>query len=170
MEVLRWQLSYATKEHRGWLAGLNDLQVGRVLTLLHAEPAHSWTVEELAHRAAISRAALAKRFVDVVGETPIQYLTGWRMHLARRLLSESPLGLAEIASRVGYDSEAAFNRAFRRVVGIPPAGWRHAKAPAHRIEDDRQLHRENRIQEESSPGPILRQPVTLTVSSFQAER
>jgi AraC family transcriptional regulator, alkane utilization regulator len=135
MEVLRWQLSYVTEGRRGWLAGLNDLQVGRVLTLLHAEPARSWTVEELAQRAAISRAGLAKRFVELVGETPMQYLTGWRMHLARRLLSESPLGLAEIASRVGYDSEAAFNRAFRRVVGTPPASWRQAKASAQGIED-----------------------------------
>jgi AraC family transcriptional regulator, alkane utilization regulator len=136
LELLRWQLSHATDGRRGWLAGLNDLQVGRVLTLLHAEPARSWTVEELAHRAAISRAALAKRFVDLVGETPMQYLTGWRMHLARRLLIESPLGLAEIASRVGYDSEAAFNRAFRRVAGMPPATWRKAKASAKRTEDE----------------------------------
>jgi AraC-like DNA-binding protein len=135
LEVLRWQLSYATDGHRGWLAGLNDLQVGRVLTLLHAEPARSWTVEDLAQRAAISRAALAKRFVDLVGETPMQYLTGWRMHLARRLLIESPLGLAEIASRVGYDSEAAFNRAFRRATGMPPATWRKAKASARAGED-----------------------------------
>jgi AraC family transcriptional regulator, alkane utilization regulator len=135
LEVLRWQLSHATDGRRGWLAGLNDLQVGRVLTLLHAEPARSWTVEELAQRAAISRAALAKRFVDLVGETPMQYLTGWRMHLARRLLIESPLGLAEIASRVGYDSEAAFNRAFRRAAGMPPATWRKAKAAAKPAED-----------------------------------
>ncbi len=166
MEVLRWQLSYVTKEHRGWLAGLNDLQVGRVLALLHAEPARSWTVEELAHRAAISRAALAKRFVDVVGESPMQYLTGWRMHLARRLLSESPLGLAEIASRVGYDSEAAFNRAFRRIVGIPPASWRHAKAPAHAIEDDQQRVRENARPGGKHRDQILRQPATSTTSSL----
>jgi AraC-like DNA-binding protein len=128
MEVVRWQLTHATAGHRGWLAGLNDPQVGRVLNLLHAEPARSWTVEELAQRAAISRAGLASRFVELVGETPIQYLTGWRMHLARRLLSESTLSLAEIGSRVGYDSEAAFNRAFSRVVGSPPGAWRQAKA------------------------------------------
>jgi AraC-like DNA-binding protein len=132
MEVVRWQLSHATEGHGGWLAGLNDPQVGRAIALLHAEPARAWTVEELAQRAAISRAALAKRFVDLVDETPMQYLIGWRMHLARRLLGESTLGLTEIASRVGYDSEAAFNRAFRRVVGTPPATWRQAKAAAQR--------------------------------------
>ena len=75
----------------------------------------------------MSRAALAKRFVELVGQSPIQYLAGWRMHLARDLLRESTLGLGEIAGRVGYESEAAFNRAFRRLVGSPPATWRHVK-------------------------------------------
>jgi len=145
MEVVRWQLSFVAEGRRGWLAGLNDLQVGRALTLLHAEPARPWTVEELAQRAATSRAALAKRFVELVGETPMQYLTGWRMHLARRLLSESPLGLGEIASRVGYDSEAAFNRAFRRVVGIPPASWRQAKASTQATEDGQPGQREPHV-------------------------
>jgi AraC-like DNA-binding protein len=135
MEIVRWQLSYIAAGRRGWLAGLSDPHVGRVLTLLHAEPARAWTVDELARRAAMSRAALAKRFVELVGETPMQYLTGWRMQLARRLLSESPSGLAEIAARVGYDSEAAFNRAFRRAVGVPPASWRQAKTSSRRIED-----------------------------------
>jgi transcriptional regulator GlxA family with amidase domain len=109
---------------------LNDPHVGRALALLHAEPARAWTVEGLAHQIAMSRAALAKRFVELVGETPIQYLTGWRMHLARRLLLETTLSLAEIAARVGYDSQATFNRAFRRVVGAPPATWRQAKTAA----------------------------------------
>jgi AraC-like DNA-binding protein len=136
MEIVRWQLSYMAAGRRGWLAGLSDPQVGRVLTLLHAEPARSWTVDELAQRAAMSRAALAKRFVELVGETPMQYLTGWRMQLARRLLTESPFGLAEIAARVGYDSETAFNRAFRRAVGMPPASWRQTKISTQRIEDE----------------------------------
>jgi len=127
MEVVRWQLTYVAEGRRGWLAGLNDPHVGRALTLLHAEPARSWTVEELADRAAISRAALAKRFVELVGEAPMQYLAGWRMHLARRLLRESGLSLAEIAFRVGYESEAAFNRAFSRLMGTPPGTWRQSK-------------------------------------------
>jgi AraC family transcriptional regulator, alkane utilization regulator len=76
----------------------------------------------------MSRAALAKRFAELVGQSPIQYLAGWRMHLARDLLRESSLAVGEIAGRVGYESEAAFNRAFRRLVGSPPAAWRHSKA------------------------------------------
>ena len=127
MEVIRWQLRDASAGRRGWLAGLNDPQVGRALALLHAEPKRLWTVEELARRAAISRATLAKRFVDLVGESPMQYLAGWRMHLARHLLRESTLSIGEVAGRVGYESEAAFNRAFRRLVGAPPATWRRAE-------------------------------------------
>jgi AraC family transcriptional regulator, alkane utilization regulator len=127
MEVVRWQLTHVAQGRPGWLAGLNDPHVGRALTLLHAEPARPWTVEELADRAAISRAALGKRFVELVGEAPMTYLAGWRMHLARRLLRDSSLSLAEIASRVGYESEAAFNRAFSRLVGAPPGTWRQSK-------------------------------------------
>jgi AraC-like DNA-binding protein len=128
VEVLRWQLRYAARGPGGWLAGLQDPQVGRVLNLLHGLPDRPWSVEELAREAAMSRAALAKRFVELVGQSPIQYLASWRMHLARDLLRESTLGIGEIAGRVGYDSEAAFNRAFHRHVGSPPATWRQAFA------------------------------------------
>jgi AraC-like DNA-binding protein len=130
MELVRWQLSHASEDHGGWLAGLKDSHVGRALTLLHAEPARPWTVDRLAERVAISRAALARRFVELVGEAPMQYLASWRMHLARGLLRETTLSLAEIAARVGYESEAAFNRAFSRMVGTPPGTWRQAKAAA----------------------------------------
>lgn len=127
MEVLRWQLRYLAEGRIGWLAGLGDPQVGRALAFLHAEPARAWTVEALAEEAGISRAALAKRFVDLVGESPMQYLANWRMHLARQLLRESGLGIGRIAERVGYESEAAFNRAFRRATGTPPATWRRGR-------------------------------------------
>jgi AraC-like DNA-binding protein len=130
MEVVRWQLSYVSKGHGGWLAGLNDPHVGRALTLLHACPERAWTVDELALQVAISRSVLAKRFTELVGETPIQYLAGWRMHLARRLLRDGTLGLAQIGSRVGYESEAAFNRAFRKQVGVPPGSWRRSRMNA----------------------------------------
>lgn len=126
VQVLRWQLRYASANYGGWLAGLHDPQVGRVLTLIHSSPETSWTVDELARAAGISRPALARRFVDLVGQSPIQYLAGWRMHLARSLLAESTLAIGEIGGRIGYDSEAAFSRAFRRVVGSPPAVWRQA--------------------------------------------
>jgi AraC family transcriptional regulator, alkane utilization regulator len=138
MEIVRWQLSHVNEGRRGWLAGLNDPQVGRVLTLLHAEPARPWTVGELAKHAAMSRAALARRFVELIGETPMEYLIAWRMHLARRLLGESPLSLADIAARVGYNSEAAFNRAFRRVVGMPPVTWRQSRAISQQLENEPQ--------------------------------
>ena len=133
MEVLRWQLTCISDGHNGWFAGLNDAHVGRALAFLHADPAGAWTVEELAQKSGISRAALAKRFVELVGASPMQYLAGWRMHLARRLLRETNISVAELAARVGYKSEAAFSRAFRRSVGVPPATWRdvNASAPEH---------------------------------------
>jgi AraC family transcriptional regulator, alkane utilization regulator len=127
VEVLRWQFRFAAEGYDGWLAGLRDPQVGRVLSLLHALPDRPWTVDELAKGVAMSRAALAKRFVDLVGLSPMQYLARWRMHLARRLLLDSTLDIGEIAGRVGYDSDASFNRAFRRLVGVPPAAWRQAR-------------------------------------------
>jgi AraC-like DNA-binding protein len=130
LEVLRCQLRHSGDDNCCWLAGLNDAQVGRALAMLHAEPARPWTVEELAQRVAMSRAAFAARFVELVGEPPMQYLMAWRMHLARNLLREGRLSIAEIAGRVGYDSEAAFNRAFRRAVGAPPATWRRAGKPS----------------------------------------
>jgi AraC-like DNA-binding protein len=124
MEVLRWQLGTATESGAGWLAGLHDAHVGRALQLIHAEPARAWTVGDLAREAALSRAALGKKFVELVGASPMQYLASWRMHLARSLLRESKLSVGEIAERVGYESHTAFNRAFSRVVGEPPAAWR----------------------------------------------
>jgi len=126
LEVLRWQLAYLGGANTGWLAGLSDPHVGRTLSLMHGDPARGWTVDDLARESGMSRAALAKRFVELVGQSPIQYLAGWRMHLARSLLRESNIAIAQLAAQVGYQSEAAFSRAFRRTVGMPPAAWRHA--------------------------------------------
>jgi AraC-like DNA-binding protein len=141
IEVLRWQLRYTAQGQGGWLAGLHDPQIGRVLSLIHALPARPWTVEELAKEAAMSRAALANRFVELVGQSPIHYLASWRMHLARQLLRDSTLGVGAIAGRVGYESEAAFNRAFRRFAGSPPAAWRQARvSPAQCA--GREIHRD----------------------------
>jgi AraC-like DNA-binding protein len=91
---------------------------------MHGQPEHAWTVEELADRAALSRSALSKRFTLLVGETPMQYLTRWRLALAARELRSGTQAIIRIAERFGYESEAAFNRAFKREFGLPPATWR----------------------------------------------
>jgi AraC-like DNA-binding protein len=114
----------------GWLAAISDPIVSRALGLLHAEPAHEWSVEELAQRAATSRSVLGERFRALLGQSPIHYLIEWRMQLAAGLLRTTPLKLAEIAERSGYGSEAAFSRAFQRHLGMPPALWRDKGLPS----------------------------------------
>lgn len=114
----------------GWLAGLRDPVVGRALRALHAEPARRWSVDALATTAASSRSALAARFSDMLGEAPMHYLTHLRLALAARQLADSRKSLATIAAEVGYDSPAAFQRAFKRDFGVPPAAWRRNAAHA----------------------------------------
>jgi AraC-like DNA-binding protein len=124
VEVLRQYMQGSTVDQKGWLAGLNDPQVSRVLVLMHGEPARAWTVEDLARAAGVSRSGLSDRFTELIGESPMRYLSAWRMHLARQLLSEGRMNVGEVAARIGYESEYAFNRAFKRHVGQPPATWR----------------------------------------------
>jgi AraC-like DNA-binding protein len=112
----------------GWLAGVQDAEVGRALRLLHAQPEREWTIEELAREVGVSRSGLAQRFTELTGESPMRYLTGWRIQLAKNLMLQLALPIAEVADRVGYESEAAFNRAFKRNVGVPPATWRKRSA------------------------------------------
>jgi AraC-like DNA-binding protein len=111
-----------------WLAGLRDRVVGRALALLHEDPAHDWSIDELGRRVGLSRSALHERFLQLVGVPPMQYLAQWRMQAASRLLLETRESVAAVALDVGYDSEAAFNRAFKRLVGKPPATWRRERA------------------------------------------
>jgi len=118
-----------TDQATGWLAGLRDRHVGRALTLLHASPARAWTLEALGKEVGLSRSALHERFVLMIGTPPMQYLTQWRMQLAAQLLRESRTSVASIALEVGYESEAAFARAFKRLAGAPPAAWRRGQAP-----------------------------------------
>jgi AraC-like DNA-binding protein len=92
--------------------------------LLHARPERQWNVEELAREVGVSRSGLAQRFTELTGEAPMRYLTGWRIQLAKQLILQASLPIAEVADRVGYESEAAFNRAFKRHVGAPPVAWR----------------------------------------------
>ncbi|HZP00441.1 MAG TPA: AraC family transcriptional regulator [Terriglobia bacterium] len=124
VEVLRHYMQELGPDQKGWLAGLKDPNINRALTLLHAQPARLWTVEDLARDTGVSRSALAERFTELIGESPMRYLTRWRMHLAKQLLCESNESLAEVAGHIGYESEYAFNRAFKRHVGEPPATWR----------------------------------------------
>ena len=112
------------REETGWIAGLRDRHVGRALALLHGKPAEAWTLDELGQRIGLSRSALHDRFVHLIGQPPMQYLTQWRMQLAAKLLRSTSSTVASIALDVGYESEAAFARAFKRFVGLPPAAWR----------------------------------------------
>ena len=127
VEVVRCHLTALPSGETGWLAGLADPVVGRALALLHERPAHAWTVEELARRAGSSRSALAERFSELVGQSPIAYLASWRMQLAATLLVEGRAKVSAVATQVGYDSEAAFSRAFKAAAGQSPAAWRKAQ-------------------------------------------
>ena len=124
VEVLRRYLDTLPARETGWLSGLRDPATGRVLTMLHEQPAYPWTLRELARRAGISRAALVARFTYLVGHAPMQYLALWRMQMAARLLADGSMKVAAVAHEVGYESEAAFSRAFKKLVGVSPAGWR----------------------------------------------
>jgi AraC-like DNA-binding protein len=132
VEVVRRYLATLPPEQTGWLAGLRDPFVGRALAALHDRPAEAWTVESLAKAAALSRSALAERFTHLIGEAPMQYLTRWRMQLAATLLRSRNIGVFEAAMEVGYASEAAFSRAFKKVVGVPPAAWREGHRDVER--------------------------------------
>jgi AraC-like DNA-binding protein len=123
IEIVRRHLQ-TLPEGTGWLSGLRDPVVGRALSLLHGDPSHAWTIEGLARAAHLSRSALAERFRRFTGLPPMQYLAQWRMQLAAGMLSEGQANVAAVASEVGYGSEAAFSRAFKRLVGLSPSDWR----------------------------------------------
>jgi AraC-like DNA-binding protein len=124
VEAIRRYLESLPADKNNWLSGLHDPFVGKALTSLHDDPARPWTLESLAKHVALSRSALAERFNQFVGQPPMQYLTSWRMQLAANRLCSTTEGVAAIASRVGYESEAAFSRAFKKAVGVSPSQWR----------------------------------------------
>jgi AraC-like DNA-binding protein len=127
IEVLRLYMNEQGEGRTGWLAGVGDRIVGPALNAMHSRPAQAWTLEELAHDAGTSRSVLAERFQHLVGSSPMQYLTQWRMLLAANLLCRSNSPLARIAEDVGYQTDTAFIRAFRREYGSPPAAWRRSQ-------------------------------------------
>jgi len=127
VDAVRRYVEELPPEGTGWLAGLRDRFVGRALALLHERPADAWTIDELGRQVGLSRSSLHERFVQFVGLPPVQYLAHWRMQLASGLLRSSNATVATIALDVGYDSEAAFARAFKRLVGVPPVTWRRAR-------------------------------------------
>jgi AraC-like DNA-binding protein len=130
-EALLGYIDSLPGDQTGWLAGLRDPVVSRCLALMHAEPARAWTIEGLAEGIHTSRSVLAQRFVETVGIPPMQYLARWRMVIAAGLLRERRQGtLARIAQDVGYESEAAFIRAFKREYGVPPGAWRQGAGGA----------------------------------------
>ncbi len=133
IEVLRLHMVEQSAGRTGWLAGVGDRIVGAALKALHRDPARAWTLEDLAREANTSRSVLAERFQQLVGSSPIQYLTQWRMLLAANLLCRSNATLTRIAEDVGYQTDTAFSRAFRREFGTPPAAWRRNQAARERI-------------------------------------
>jgi len=128
VDVVRRYLETLPPDQNSWLSGLRDQYVGRALAELHHAPARDWTIESLARAVGLSRSAMAERFTQFVSQPPMQYLTSWRMQLAANHLRSGSESIAVIANRVGYDSEAAFSRAFRKIVGTPPGLWRKQQA------------------------------------------
>jgi AraC-like DNA-binding protein len=128
MEVVRSCFGVAARRRSGWFAAARDPEVGRALGLMHAQPERKWTVTTLARSSGLSRSAFSGRFHALVGAPPMHYLSSWRMQRAIQLLRDPRLSIAQVASRVGYDSPVAFHRAFRRSVGETPAAWRRGRA------------------------------------------
>lgn len=124
VEIIRRYASRLPESAKGWFAALNDPIVGRALHIVHGDPARRWTVDDLARVAGSSRTVLAERFNTILGQAPIEYLTSWRIQLAADRIRSGQESLAAVAADVGYESEAAFNRAFKRVTGVTPGRWR----------------------------------------------
>jgi AraC-like DNA-binding protein len=130
VEAIRNHINRLPAAARGWLAGVRDPQVGAALRLIHGRPADPWTLQRLARSIGMSRSAFAQRFTAYVRMPPMQYLAGWRLHLAARMLETGAVSVGQTASAVGYQSEAGFNRAFKREVGQAPGVWRRAQGGA----------------------------------------
>jgi AraC-like DNA-binding protein len=135
VDAVRRYVDTLPEDSDGWLAGLRDRFVGRALSLMHDEPANAWTVDELGRRVGLSRSALHERFNELIGQPPMQYLANWRMQVGAGLLRNTNATVASVAQDVGYESEAAFAKAFKRLVGSPPATWRKQVTRSRRAEN-----------------------------------
>jgi transcriptional regulator GlxA family with amidase domain len=125
-EVLRRYLLSLPAGRTGWLAGAGDPAVGRALAVIHRRPCDEWTIETLAREVGLSRSALNAKFAKFLGQAPMTYLTEWRLELGAEALRSTSRSVQQVAVEVGYDSEAAFNRAFKRKFALPPAKYRRA--------------------------------------------
>jgi AraC-like DNA-binding protein len=139
VDTLRRYVMSLPEREIGWLAGTRDAIVGKCLGLMHRRVEHPWTIATLANEVGTSRSVLSERFTSYLEEPPMTYLTRWRLQLASRSLTRSPRGVAEIASEVGYESEAAFNRAFKRQFGMPPARYRREHRAPQNERDEVQM-------------------------------
>jgi AraC-like DNA-binding protein len=128
IQAIRSWIEEDPAAQKGWLGALQDRQIGRAIVLIHREPGRQWTVASLASEVAMSRSAFSARFTHLVGEPAMRYLARWRMHTALARLQEESVGLTELATRLGYQSEAAFSRAFKRFLGVPPGSARQRTA------------------------------------------
>jgi AraC-like DNA-binding protein len=124
VEVVRKYIHSLPEDARGWFSALRDPQIGAAIRLIHDRPADPWTVEALARAVGMSRSTFAERFVELVDVPPMHYLSKWRLQLAASLLTRTGISIAAAAAEVGYQSETAFNRTFKKVMGVPPAAWR----------------------------------------------
>jgi AraC-like DNA-binding protein len=124
IDVVRRYIETLPPQKTGWLAGLRDPAVSRALALIHARPSFSWTIEGLARQCGASRTVLAERFAELIGDTPMHYLAKWRMQVASEMLNRKNSNVATIAVEIGYESEAAFSRAFKKLMGVSPSAWR----------------------------------------------
>jgi len=131
VETLRAYIADLPPEQTGWLAGARDSEVGKTLALMHRNPAHPWTIATLAKEAGVSRSVLAERFRYYLNQAPMAYLTRWRLQLGAQMLASTSYSVAQVAVEVGYESEAAFNRAFKRQFELPPARFRNQSRSFH---------------------------------------
>ncbi len=141
IEVVRRYVESLPAEQTGWLAGLRDRHVGRALNLLHGNPSRAWTLDQLVKEVGLSRSSLVERFSHFVGQPPMQYLAEWRMQIAAGLLAQGSDNVARVAAAVGYESEAAFSRAFKKLVGMPPAAWRKGRSRDPSLQPDASIRR-----------------------------